>query len=130
MYEWSAEQQNLIFITGHTHQPVFESLTHIERLYRQLLFARQLKDESMQNALQKEIEARKFAYSEISEHYLSMKPTYFNSGCCCYDDGDITGIEISDGTLRLIEWSAKTGEQKRVILEETPLCELQEALSV
>jgi len=130
MYEWSAEQQNLIFITGHTHQPVFESLTHIERLYRQLLFARQLKDESMQNALQKEIEARKFAYSEISEHYLNMKPTYFNSGCCCYDDGDITGIEISDGTLRLIEWSAKNGEQKRVILEEASLSELQEALSV
>jgi hypothetical protein len=59
-----------------------------------------------------------------------MKPTYFNSGCCCYDDGDITGIEISDGTLRLIEWSAKNGEQKRVILEEAPLSELQEALSV
>jgi hypothetical protein len=130
MYEWSAEQHDLIFITGHTHQPVFESLTHIERLYRQLLFARQLKDVSMQNTLQREIQARKFEYAKISENYLEMKPTYFNTGCCCYDDGDITGIEISDGTLRLIEWSAKKGEQKRMILEETPLSELQEALGV
>jgi len=128
MYEWSAEQQDLIFITGHTHQPVFESLTHIERLYRQLLFARQLKDVSMQNTLQREIQARKFEYAKISENYLNMKPTYFNTGCCCYDDGDITGIEISDGTLRLIGWSVKNGEPKRVILEETPLSELQEAL--
>lgn len=128
MYEWSAEQQDLIFITGHTHQPVFESLTHIERLYRQLLFARQLKDVSMQNTLQREIQARKFEYAKISENYLNMKPTYFNTGCCCYDDGDITGIEISDGTLRLIGWSVKNGEPKRVILEETRLSELQVAL--
>lgn len=130
MYEWSAEQQGLIFITGHTHQPVFESLTHIERLYRQLLFARQLNDKSMEATLQKEIQARKFEYSVVSENYLSLKPSYFNSGCCCYDDGDITGIEISEGSLRLIEWSVKNGEPKRMILEETPLSELQEALKV
>src|SRR5688572_28677605 len=30
MYEWSYGQKNLLLITGHTHQPVFESLTHIE----------------------------------------------------------------------------------------------------
>ena len=35
MYEWSSQQKNLLLITGHTHQPVFESLTHLERLQRQ-----------------------------------------------------------------------------------------------
>jgi hypothetical protein len=60
MYEWSAQQSNLLLITGHTHQPVFESLTHIERLYRQLLFARKQNDGSMIEAIQKEIEFRKF----------------------------------------------------------------------
>ena len=35
MYEWSSQQKNLVLITGHTHQPVFESLTHFERLQRQ-----------------------------------------------------------------------------------------------
>src|SRR5437588_1366 len=29
MYNWSAAQKNLVLVTGHTHQPVFESLTHI-----------------------------------------------------------------------------------------------------
>jgi predicted phosphodiesterase len=33
MYEWSVKQPNTILITGHTHQPVFKSLTHLERLY-------------------------------------------------------------------------------------------------
>lgn len=128
MYEWSAQQKELLLITGHTHQPVFESLTYIERLYRQLLFARQQKDESMIDTLQKDIQFRKFEYTSISNDYLTMKPTYFNTGCCCFSDGDITGIEIADGALKLIKWNAKTGTPKRIILEEAPLEELQEGV--
>ncbi|MCU7552029.1 metallophosphoesterase [Chitinophagaceae bacterium LB-8] len=124
MYQWSAAQKDLLLITGHTHQPLFESLTHIERLYRQLLFARKQGDESMIATLQKEIEARKFTYDHISDDYLSLRPTYFNSGCCCFSDGDITGIEISEGVLRLIKWTSKKGHPDRVILEEAPLEEL------
>jgi hypothetical protein len=128
MYEWSRDQHDLLLVTGHTHQPVFESLTHIERLYRQLLFARQMKDESMSATLEKEISSRKFEYSNISDEYLKLRPSYFNTGCCCYDDGAITGIEISDGVLRLVEWKEKEGKRERYILEETPLAELQPAL--
>jgi predicted phosphodiesterase len=129
MYEWSAQQADLFLITGHTHQPVFESLTHIERLYRQLLFARRQKDQSMMATLQQEIGKRKFESNKISEDYLTLKPTYFNSGCCCNSDGDITGIEISEGVLRLIQWRGKDDQPQRMILEETPLIELQNEIS-
>jgi hypothetical protein len=124
MYEWSAQQQNLLLITGHTHQPVFESLTHIERLYRQLLFARKVGDQGMINSLQDEIQRRKFEYATIGEEYLSLLPGYFNSGCCCYDDGVITGIEIAEGCLRLIKWSNLEGKPQRTLLEESSLQEL------
>jgi UDP-2,3-diacylglucosamine pyrophosphatase LpxH len=129
MYEWSAEQDNLFLITGHTHQPVFESLTHIERLYRQMLFAQNMKDESMVGSLQKEIHLRKFQYTNISPDYLKLKPTYFNSGCCCNNDGDITGIEIDEDCIRLIKWQNKDGAAARMILEEAPLAELLEAIN-
>jgi predicted phosphodiesterase len=129
MYEWSAEQADLFLITGHTHQPVFESLTHIERLYRQLQFARQQKDQSMEATLLHEIQVRKFKAAKISEDYLTLRPTYFNSGCCCNSDGDITGIEVSEGVLRLIQWKEKEGKPDRFILEETPLSELLEAIN-
>lgn len=129
MYEWSAQQGDLLLITGHTHQPVFESLTHIERLYRQLLFARKQEDKSMATTLEKEIADRKFSYNSISDDYLKMQPCYFNSGCCCFDDGGITGLEISEGVLRLIEWKMKDEKMERIILEESPLAELQQALS-
>ena len=128
MYQWSAAQKNLFLITGHTHQPVFESLTHIERLYRQLLFAQKIKDESMIAAIQKEIQFRKFQYQNVSPDYLQLKPTYFNSGCCCFNDGDITGIEIEGDCLRMIKWNTKEGKPKRMILEEVPLPELLTAI--
>jgi len=128
MYEWSAQQQDLLLITGHTHQPIFESLTHIERLYRQLLFARQQNDGSMIETLQTEIQLRKFEYAAVSEEYLKTKPCYFNSGCCCYDDGAITGIEISEGVLRLVEWKQKESKAFRIILEEASLEELFQQL--
>ena len=110
MYEWSAQQSHLLLITGHTHQPVFESLTHIERLYRQLLFARSQNNIAMVEGLQKEIELRKFQHATLSDDYLNLKSTYFNTGCCCFDNGQITGIEISDGVLKLIEWKEKEGD--------------------
>lgn len=124
MYEWSSEQENLFLITGHTHQPVFESLTHIERLYRQFLFARQVHDDKMIHAIQKEIQARKFSLEDISQNYLDLVPTYFNTGCCCFSDGDITGIEIEHDCIRLIKWHSKEGGPKRMILEEASLVEL------
>jgi UDP-2,3-diacylglucosamine pyrophosphatase LpxH len=124
MYDWSAQQKNLLLITGHTHQPVFESLTHMEQLYRQLLFARQQKDENKIGTLQKEVQLRKFEYTTISEDYLTLKPCYFNSGCCCYNDGDITGIEIDDGCIRLVKWHSKEGTPQRIVLEERELKEL------
>jgi predicted phosphodiesterase len=124
MYQWSHEQKNLILITGHTHQPVFESLTHLERLYRQLLFARQVNDAGMIAALEKEIEMRDFSHENISPDYLHLSSCYFNTGCCCLSDGDITGIEIEHDCVRLIKWQQREGEAKRVILEETPLKEL------
>jgi UDP-2,3-diacylglucosamine pyrophosphatase LpxH len=121
MYEWSEAQKNLLLITGHTHQPVFESLTHIERLYRQLQIAEGMDDGTMIQLLREEILKRKFEYADVTHNFLSMKPTYFNSGCCCYNDGDITGIEIADGCIRLIKWAVKEGHPQRQVLEEETL---------
>jgi UDP-2,3-diacylglucosamine pyrophosphatase LpxH len=121
MYDWSAAQEGLLLITGHTHQPVFESLTHIESLYRQLLAAQAAKDQEKIAALEKEIQVRKFEYMNVAPSYGQLKPGYFNSGCCCFNDGDITGIEISEGCIRLIKWHSKDGEPERMILEEASL---------
>ena len=121
MYDWSASQKNILLITGHTHQPVFESLTEIERLYRKLLEAQKEKNGDTIDKVEKEIQLRKFEYNHVNSEYLKMKPSYFNSGCCCFNDGDITGIEIENGFIRLIKWESKKGVPAREVLEENEL---------
>lgn len=121
MYEWSQAQEKLILVTGHTHQPVFASLTHIERLYKQFQFAGKQNDEPQLKSLLDEIKKREKEFTAVALDYMSMKPSYFNSGCCCFSDGDITGIEIADGCIRLIKWELVEGKPERQLLEEMEL---------
>lgn len=62
--------------------------------------------------------------TRIAEDYVHSKPVYFNTGCCCFSDGDITGIEIAEGFIRLIKWEEKAGAPRRIILEEKKIEEL------
>jgi predicted phosphodiesterase len=128
MYDWSAAQVNTLLITGHTHQPVFNSLTHLERLYKRLQKARTLNNADAIEKIEAEIPRRKREYDFINQSFDKMKPTYFNSGCCCFDDGTITGIEICDGFIRLIKWSLTNGKPEREVAEEETLQSLSERL--
>lgn len=124
MYSWVINQRNLVLITGHTHQPVFTSLTHLERLYIKLKDAKRdkLKDEVKQ--LLMEINKR-IKIGDKAPRFRKYIPRYFNSGCCCFSDGDITGIEIENGKISLIKWSStKTGTSARYVLEQANLSDL------
>jgi predicted phosphodiesterase len=121
MYQWSSQQKKLLLITGHTHQPVFESLTHIEREYRRLMEAEKANNKEQVKQLEETITKLKFEYTNITTDYLSLKPTYFNSGCCCFNDGDITGIEIDEGCIRLVKWHTIGTGHERIVLEESSL---------
>jgi len=125
MYEWSARHKNLVLITGHTHQPVFESLTHPEKLYRQLGEALKANNKEEANKIEQEIKKRGRDYKTTPAQYLSVKPSYFNSGCCCFRDGDITGIEITYEKISLVKWSIA---KDREVLEEMSLEKLQDLL--
>ncbi len=111
MYEWSAEKNNPWLITGHTHQPVFASLTHLERLFKQFQEALNKNDKEGEEALRNEIRLREKEFTTVSMDYMNMKPSYFNTGCCCFSDGDITGIELADREIRLVKWSQTKGRE-------------------
>lgn len=120
MYSWTAKQSNLALITGHTHQPVFNSLTHLERVYTKLDWAKQNNDAELIQTLEAELLAGKIS-GEKSPRIENSKNTYFNSGCCCYSDGDITGIEIDGGMIKLIKWKSTDQGPKRIVLEQAKL---------
>jgi hypothetical protein len=99
MYEWSSYKKNLLLITGHTHKPVFAS-----GLYS---------DHPSNHIPGQKVTA--------TGERKKLIPSYFNSGCCCYNDDDITGIEIAGGQIRLVKWHWEVNTSKRVVLEEVEL---------
>lgn len=129
MYEWSATQQDLLFISGHTHKPVFASLDHIERLTKALEKAKAKQDTAAIQSLEAELERRKAEYAGKQFHKTMVIPSYFNSGCCCFSDGDITGIEIEGDNIRLVKWKEENGQTNRVVLEQSPLSYIFEKIS-
>jgi predicted phosphodiesterase len=123
MYEWSSQRENMLLITGHTHQPVFRSLTQLEILYTGLDNAKQANDTAKAADLEKRITAMHLKGNKQPD-FNGYLDTYFNTGCCCFNDGDITGIEISDGCIRLIKWAYHKKVSERIVLEECKLDEL------
>ena len=125
MYQWSSKRKNMLLITGHTHQPVFKSLTHIEKLYHELEMAKQQKDQQTIDKVKKQITSRENKGDKIP-NFTGYLDTYFNSGCCCFDDGDMTGIELENGCIRLVKWQYKSNKKsERLVLEESKLEDLK-----
>lgn len=130
MYRWVTRHRRLILIAGHTHRPVWSSKTHLDKLAEDLYALLRLAPEqrppdfdALVASLQGEIEERQAKYPPCDD-IVKTRPAYFNGGCCRYKDGDITGIEIEGGTLRLVKWGRADGEIRRVVLEQTGLADL------
>jgi len=125
MYEWAASQAKLILVAGHTHRPVWSSRTHLQKLETELAGLLAAGDDAAPDFAERvrDLEATiadVAAKSPPCHDSAKTLPAYFNTGCCIFDDGDITGMELEDGMLRLVKWPAG-GTEPRVILEEEPL---------
>jgi len=142
IYNWVVAQPNLILIAGHTHAPVFESYSHRARLKSRLSKARSKVDELAEGEQEDEKKRFEKLSSDLhafesglspeerkeSEPLENPLPCYFNTGCCCFEDGDITGIEISNGEIRLVRWPDDDGTPRGKVLESTHLKDIFEAV--
>jgi len=124
MYEWSSKRQNTLLVTGHTHQPVFRSFTELETIYEKLASARAANNIEAIDSLQSKI-ADLHLKGDAVPDFNGYLDSYFNTGCCCFDDGDITGIEIADEYIRLVKWEYRGKISERSILEECKLADLK-----
>jgi len=144
LYSWAERQRGLVLIAGHTHRPVFKSQTRSEQLERELerlnaatrATNRNGADRREQAAVARlaaELEwtrAQDFnAPGPEGEAQPMAKPCYFNTGCCCYLDGDITGLELAEGEIRLVRWPDDSGRPRPKILAAAPLKDVLAACS-
>jgi hypothetical protein len=118
MYEWARTQSpGLVMIAGHTHRPVFarsvpdppptRAVTELERLLADTLGT---DDKAAAAALRAELEYARTTARRPEEVLTVAPPCYFNTGCCSFPDGDITGLELADGEIRLVRWAGNIRE--------------------
>jgi UDP-2,3-diacylglucosamine pyrophosphatase LpxH len=110
-----------VSIIGHTHRPLFESLTKAERLkykIEQLCRKFSRADEKRQKPIKKLIKSHKKELTKIYAennsqdlhsniyHSIFHIPCLFNSGCVIGKRG-MTCLEIEDNTIALVHWFDK-----------------------
>jgi predicted phosphodiesterase len=135
MYHWAERQAKLILIAGHTHRPVWSSRTHLQMLEAELAAAKAAPDPAAPEGrariaeLGEEIERRRIENPPCNDLVETggLVGCYFNTGCCRFEDGDITGIELEDGMLRLVKWTSGRAVSEppltRMVLEKGELAE-------
>ena len=130
MYRWAKRKKGLALIAGHTHDPVFESKNHLARLEARLASAQAAGDMARAAELSAELERRRANEGAAGRRaFCRTRPCYFNTGCCSFSDGDVTGIEIADGMIRLVRWPDDKGSPRAKVLQEARLLDVFKAVS-
>jgi hypothetical protein len=128
IYAWADSQPKLAVIAGHTQRPVFMGSSHQVRVEEELerLLAEAKRDIDSPAALLRVAELRaELEWIRVQGEDPPgksgptdgpAKPCYFNTGCCSFGDGSITGIEISDGLIKLVRWPDERGDPRPRVL--------------
>jgi UDP-2,3-diacylglucosamine pyrophosphatase LpxH len=113
MFAWARTHGDRVLIAGHTHRPVFGSSQPPPKTRRgpaeiEQDLARERAHPSAPDAVAKlrgELELARAVERRADRPPLPIEPPcYFNTGCCSFGDGDVTGLEIVDGQVRLVRW--------------------------
>jgi len=104
------EEFQPIAIAGHTHRPVFADRTQEQPSDDQI----KAKDNELREArlahqstdvLRARLEYLKASVAYYEDPEPVVPPAYFNTGCCSFGDGDVTGIEITAEEIKLVRWT-------------------------
>ncbi len=136
MFRWALGRRDAkpVLIAGHTHRPVFSTpeLTPerspevVAEALRQLRQHGGTLDELAD--LRAELELVRTPPFGDPPKEMPV-PCYFNTGCCSFGDGDVTGIEIVDGEIRLVRWLDDEGEPAAKILTRADFREVLSAVA-
>jgi hypothetical protein len=132
MFAWARQNpERLVMIAGHTHHPVFGSTSpppppgpSVEEVRRELAEL-QKRDDADRERLAWLRAGLEFAEAQPRRPDTPPipvdPPCYFNTGCCSFGDGDVTGLEIAEGEIRLVRWPDDTGEPRPKVLAKESL---------
>ncbi len=121
-----ASQKKILAVIGHTHRPLFESMSkndaiqfEIERLCRK--YPKSKKQEKIERRIEglkaelQELRAERLKDGDSTSLYQEqlLVPSMFNSGCVLGKRG-MTSLEIEKGRIRLVYWYDTSVKQKLI----------------
>jgi UDP-2,3-diacylglucosamine pyrophosphatase LpxH len=127
-----ASQRKILAVIGHTHRPLFESMSkndsiqfEIERLCRK--YPKSKKKEKIERRIEglkvelQDLKAERENDGDSASLYQEqlLVPSMFNSGCVLGKRG-MTSLEIERGRIRLIYWYDTSVKQKRIQYRSRP----------
>jgi hypothetical protein len=139
MFEWArGHTDKPVLIAGHTHRPVFgQSKPAPETDRKSSEIEQELREREAAGAgaedlarLRAELEwARAEERRVRNQAPIDVSPpAYFNTGCCSFGDGDVTGLEICDGEIRLVRWPDRDTKPAPLILARERLTDVFSAV--
>jgi UDP-2,3-diacylglucosamine pyrophosphatase LpxH len=143
MFQWAkaralGEGERPVLIAGHTHHPVFPGDPPpdlaLEEAQKRLAWktaqGREPLDAQAIAFARAEYELVRTRHDREDTSVLPANdpPCYFNSGCCSFGDGDITGLELTPRDIRLVRWLSNGGEASPHELARRDLPELLDVL--
>jgi UDP-2,3-diacylglucosamine pyrophosphatase LpxH len=137
MFRWArSHSAKPLMIAGHTHRPIFGTsrppkpelrpVGEIERDLRAATGDAASRDRNA--ALRAELEWTEADERRAAPPIPMRPPCYFNTGCCCFPDGDVTGIELAEGKIRLVRWPTDDEKPAGKVLVEDDLREILTAI--
>ena len=127
MWRWAEKHPDRpVLIAGHTHRPVFWSRADLgeeegdaqaaiasleERLETLRAEGAPASERARCRAKLESAKAKLETTPDLAPQN-TPRPCYFNTGCCSFADGGITGLEIADGCIQLIRWPWPYGDQE------------------
>jgi predicted phosphodiesterase len=138
MYRWASTKAGLVLVAGHTHRPVFSSKTHLQQLAEEIddLRSRERPDDAtvrriaeLEATVEKVRQQDRECEEAVADDPDRSRPCYFNTGCCCFADGDVTGIELAEGEIRLVRWGLEHGALGRRLLAYTAIDHVFDSLA-
>jgi hypothetical protein len=137
MFSWASRRpERPVLIAGHTHRPVFwtsrpPDAESPEAVAQELA---RLRSEGAAAEALAEVRARlEFIQAKTRRSDKAAlaidPPCYFNTGCCSFGDGDVTGLELIGGEIRLVRWPDDDDRPKPKILAKADLREVLAVVS-
>ena len=137
-FDWAVTKQGVVSVMGHTHRMGFEEVgssafaKRVERiLVKHQAYAQNVAQLDLKLHHQKmfEVWAERFSRALVPGSVQCFRPSFFNTGCGCFDEEQVTAIEVDGENMKMVAWNTEGEKTTRVEIAVAPISKVFELVS-